>query len=154
MKIKVVRYSSQSKTSIGVLLLDNVFECHTLEDSFKPEKVYGETRIPAGKYDVELREFGGHYERYSKKYTGHGGMLWIKNVPNFEHILIHIGNKHEDSHGCILVGTTATNNKKYLGKLAESTNAYLEMYFKVLKAFERGEKVTIEIIDLDKPTNI
>lgn len=145
------RYSSQSKTTLGILLIDNKFECYTLEDRFRIEKVAGETRIPQGKYKIKLRDFGGHYNRYSQKYNGHKGMLWLQDVPNFKHILIHIGNYAEDTEGCVLVGKTANNNVTDKGMVSNSKDAYLDMYFKVLNAFESGEDVYIEIFDLDAP---
>lgn len=149
MNLKLYRYSSQSKTTLGVLHIDNEFECYTLEDRHRQEKIKGETRIPKGNYRIKLRNFGGHYERYSEKYTYHKGMLWLQDVENFEHILIHIGNYAEDTDGCILVGESVNNNVTDTGMLSNSTNAYLKMYFKVLEAFENDEDVFIDIVDLD-----
>lgn len=151
MELQLYRFSSQSKTSLGVLLIDEKFQCYTLEDTFRKEKIKKETRIDSGKYEVKLREFGRHYEKYRQKYEGHEGMLWLQDVPKFEHILIHVGNDSEDTEGCILVGSTANNNAKVKGMITNSTEAYLDMYFKVLKAFKRGEKVFINLTDLDKP---
>jgi len=151
MNIKLFRYSSQSKSTLGVMLLNNKFQCYTLEDSFREEKIKNITRIPNGKYEIKLREFGGHYEKYINKYEGHEGMLWLQDVPVFENILIHIGNRDEDSSGCILVGSTANNNSKEKGFISNSTEAYLDMYFKVLKSFQKGKRVFITIKDLDTP---
>jgi hypothetical protein len=151
MNIKIFRYSSQSKTTLGAMLINDKFECYTLEDSHKAVKVKNQTRIPNGKYEIKLREFGGHYEKYLSKYDGHGGMLWLQDVPNFEDILIHIGNDAEDTSGCILVGSTANNNANNKGFIGASTDAYLDMYFKVLDAFDNGEKVFITIKNLDTP---
>jgi hypothetical protein len=154
MELKWLRYSSQNRTTLSVLLIDEHFECYGLEDCYRPEKIAGETRIPSGRFELVLREYGGHYEKYTKKYEGHKGMLQLKDVPNFEHILIHIGNYAKDTKGCLLVGTTANNNVKSMGQIVNSTSAYLEMYFKVLPILEKGEKVFINIIDLDKPKNL
>jgi len=151
MNIKLFRYSSQSRSTLGVMLLNNKFQCYTLEDSFREEKIKNITRIPNGKYEIKLREFGGHYEKYINKYEGHEGMLWLQDVPVFENILIHIGNRDEDSSGCILVGSTANNNSKEKGFISNSTEAYLDMYFKVLKSFQKGKRVFITIKDLDTP---
>ena len=145
------RYSSQSKTTLGVILVNDKFQCYSLEDSFRDEKVKHKTRIPNGKYEIKLREFGGHYERYINKYDGHEGMLWLQDVPNFEHILIHVGNDEDDTSGCILTGSTANNNVKNKGFVGASTDAYLDLYFNVLEYFNKGEKVFITIKDLDVP---
>ena len=75
-------------------------------------------------------------------------MLQVLDVPNFEYILIHVGNHEDDTAGCLLVGNTANNNRLNKGFIGDSTNAYREMYIKVLKALESGLDVTIEYIDL------
>jgi hypothetical protein len=152
MEINLLRYSSQSKTTLGALLIDNKFECYTLEDTFRQVKIVNETRVSAGRYEIKLREFGGHYERYVKKYDGHKGMLWLQDVPNFTDILIHIGNESNDTSGCVLLGSTANNNKTSKGEITNSTDAYLDAYFKILnEGFGRGERVFITIHDLDLP---
>ena len=152
MEIKLLRYSSQSKTSLGVLLIDGKFECYSIEDTFRAVKIPNETRISAGRYEIKLREFGGHYERYVEKYENHEGMLWLQDVPNFTDILIHVGNDSGDTSGCILCGSTANSNNKVKGEVTNSTDAYLDFYFKVLKeGFKKYNKVFITVIDIDTP---
>ena len=148
MELKVYRYSSQSQTTLGALQIDGKFECYTLEDQHQDIKVKGETRIPAGKYNIELRTVGGFDARYKAKFSFHKGMLQVLNVPGFEYILIHIGNDEDDTAGCLLVGNTANNNRLNKGFIGDSTTAYKSLYPKVLKAIESGLDVTIEYIDL------
>lgn len=50
--------------------------------------------IPTGSYGGTLRY--DHADRWRVQLT---------NVPNRSNIQIHIGNKVEDTHGCVLVGT-------------------------------------------------
>ena len=142
MDILVDRYSSKSDYTDGLLFIDCEFECYTLEDEYRAVKEKGETRIPDGRYKVELRTVGGFHNRYLKKYGGdfHKGMLWVKDVPNFEYILIHIGNDDNDTAGCLLVGTTADKDKGFIGA---SGNAYKDMYPKVSNAILNGEDVYI-----------
>ena len=149
MKLINYRYSSQSRTTLGALHINNDFECYTLEDRHRDVKVMGETRIPQGTYTIGLRTVGGHHAKYSKKFPSyHKGMLHVLDVPNFEYILIHIGNDELDTMGCLLVGDYANNNKLQKGQLNSSTNAYSNMYKKVLAAIESNEPVTIQYIDL------
>ena len=148
MELKVYRYSSQSQTTLGALHIDGKFECYTLEDQHQDIKVKSETRIPKGKYNIGLRTVGGFDARYKAKFSFHKGMLQVLDVPNFEYILIHVGNHEDDTAGCLLVGNTANNNRLNKGFIGDSTNAYREMYIKVLKALESGLNVTIEYIDL------
>ncbi len=148
MELKVYRYSSQSQTTLGALHIDDKFECYTLEDQHQDIKVKGETRIPAGKYNIGLRTVGGFDARYKAKFYFHKGMLQVLDVPNFEYILIHVGNDEDDTGGCLLVGNTANNNRLNKGFIGDSTTAYKSLYPKVLKAIESGLDVTIEYIDL------
>ena len=153
MRIELLRYSSQSKTTFGVVLIDGKFQCYSVEDRFRLEKIKNETRIPSGVYEIKLREFGRHYEDYCEKYKGHKGMLWLQDVAGFSEILIHIGNGEKDTSGCILLNNEVNNNKTDYGRGVNSTKAYLDFYFKVLEAFENGEKVYISIVDFDIPYN-
>jgi len=107
--------------------------------------VWGETRIPEGTYKIGLRTEGGHHARYSNKFPNmHLGMLHVLDVPNFEYILIHIGNTDDDTAGCLLVGEEVRK-----GAILKSTVAYQKMYIKVARAIERGEPVTITYKDIE-----
>lgn len=151
MEINIYRTSLQSVTSTGSIIIDDSFECYSLEDRVRKKKIYGETAIFAGKYQVGLRDYGGHHIRYMRKFPGmHRGMLQILNVDGFTDILFHIGNYHTNSKGCVLVGNGVTNNKLVMGELIDSTGAYISFYKKVIAAFDRGEIVTVNIINLNK----
>ena len=71
MKLEVIRFSSQNDSTLG-LLFDvthgRKFLCFTLEDEARDTKVMGETRIPAGIYDLKLRTEGGYHNRFLKKF--------------------------------------------------------------------------------------
>lgn len=151
MEIHTYRTSLQSVTTTGNLIIDDSFECLTLEDRVRKKKIYGETAIPAGKYQIGIRDYGGHHHKYLKKFPGiHRGMLQILEVPGYTDILIHILNTHLETKGCLGVGNYVTNNKLELGRLTDSTGAYIAMYKKVIAAFDRGEIVTIEFHNLCK----
>lgn len=145
MKLLVDRFKSNDETTLGKLYIDGNFECYTLEDEFRTKKVWGETRIPAGIYEIKFRKEGRFHERYSKRFKEyHVGMLELQSVPNFKYILIHIGNDDDDTAGCILVG-------KYIVSwtLQASTIAYEHMYKQIAAALLQHEDVTIEIQDND-----
>ena len=151
MNIEVLRFSSQSQTTLSAILIDGKFECYGLEDCHREEKVQGETRIPAGKYAITLRTEGGFHYRYQEKFPlFHEGMLWVRDVEGFEFILIHIGNTKKDTEGCLLVGEGLNNNKIGKGMVSSSTGAYTALYKKVVSSAVLGE-LTIEYKDLDKP---
>jgi hypothetical protein len=143
MILNLKRNPSEKEFTTGRLFVGTVFECYTLEDQKQDVKVMHETRIPEGTYDIRLRTFGGHHQRYSIKFPEvHRGMLWLQDVPKFKDILIHIGNVDDDSSGCILVGA-AVDDKQ--GILYKSTEAYLRLYKKVLEAISKGERIQIII---------
>ena len=149
MKLRVVRYKSSDDFTLGMLLDETNgkhFLCYTLEDEHRTEKVKGETRIPAGTYKITLRTVGGFHTRYAAKYGDmHKGMLWVRDVPGFEYILIHTGNTDEHTAGCLLVGSTS-DTKGFIGG---SVTAYKNIYPVIAKALEDGEEVTITYEDYD-----
>lgn len=150
MKLEILRFNSSDDFTSGLLfdVTDNKrkFLCYTLEDQAQTTKVYGETRIPAGTYNLTLRAEGGFHTRYLAKFGGdwHKGMIYVNEVPNFEYILWHIGNTDDDTAGCLLLGKTQQAN--FIGS---SGDAYKDVYPKVRDAILYGEKVTATYIDYD-----
>lgn len=142
MELTVQRIENNGKATTGRLYINGAFQCCTLEDEPREVKVMAETRIPAGRYEIKLRTFGGHHTKYSEKFGFHKGMLWLQDVPNFKDILIHIGNTEKDTAGCLLVGKVVNNFT-----LLQSTIAYEELYKKVIAAFDKCEEVFITIND-------
>ena len=154
MKLEVLRFSSQEDCTNGILFdvtEERKFLCYTLEDEERETKVMGETRIPAGTYKITLRKHGGFHQKYSKRFPAiHRGMLWVRDVPGFEFILIHCGNTDEHTMGCLLVGQTQESNLvKGDGFVGKSSAAYKQMYPPIAAALERGEEVTITYTDYD-----
>ena len=155
MELEVLRFSSQKDSTNG-LLFDITggkrrFLCYTLEDEHREDKVMGETRVPAGTYRITLRKTGGFHGRYLKKYGEmHKGMLWVRDVPNFEYILIHTGNTDEHTAGCLLVGDSQQANfGDSDGFVGSSTQAYKRIYPMVAEVLEGGGNVTISYRDFD-----
>jgi hypothetical protein len=143
MKLTLLRFPSLKESTLGGLLVDDRFQCWTLEDQFQAQKVPGETRIPAGTYTIELQQAGTLHEKYKAKYPEHRGMLHLLSVPGFTGVMIHVGNTDRDSAGCILVGDLAMAN----GELGQSVVAYRKLYGLVSNAILAGEGATIEVRD-------
>ena len=118
------------------------------EDEHRVAKVRGETRIPAGRYQIELRTTGGMHSRYLTRFgsSWHRGMLWLRNVPGFSFIYIHIGNTDDDTEGCIVVGEGRDEVSR---SVRQSTNAYRQLYPRIASAIAR-EGVWITVRDLDR----
>ena len=152
MKLTVVRTQFGTDATNGILLIDGIFECFTLEDQYQAVKVMHETCIPEGTYDIEFRKTGGFHAKYSERYkNAHYGMLHIQDVPNFTYILIHTGNTDEHTSGCLIVGETQQDLEVSKdGFIGSSTLAYKKMYAKVAGQLLQGKKVTIEYTTINK----
>jgi len=129
MKLLLQREPSTKNSTPGKLFIDGTFECYTLEDIVRARgvKVYGQTAIPAGTYQVFLTQ-SPRFKRV---------LPLLLNVPGFEGIRIHPGNKAEDTDGCILVGDAPAPD--WLG---QSKVAFDRLFAKLRLT---TEPVTIEI---------
>ena len=148
MELDQIRFISDGRATISALFRDNRSECFCLEDEYRAVKVAGETRIPAGRYAVAPRKFGTHYERYIRKFAWHRGMLEIMAVPGFTDILYHIGNRENDTAGCVLPGETAVTTPGAMAVL-RSTVAYKKFYLATIDAAEAGN-LWVNVIDRDR----
>ena len=134
MELVLTRMKRGEECTIGLLTIDGVEVCDTLEpkerDLTKERKVKGRTAIPTGRYEVVVNR--------SPKFGRLLPRLW--GVPGFEGILIHRGNTAKDTAGCILVG-------KYAGlwRLAASTAAEMELTERLLAAQRNGERIWIVV---------
>ncbi len=102
---------------IGDLFVDGVFFCHTLEDEKRADglKVYGETAIPSGIYNVKLT-MSNRFKRL---------MPLLLDVEGFSGVRIHGGNTSKDTHGCPLVAFN-TDYKKIWGTAEKKLTAKLK----------------------------
>ena len=128
MKLTLIRNKSSSKSTIGRLLIDGVFQCWTLEDVVRPAKIAHETAIPAGTYKVIITESA----RFKRR------LPLLVGVPGFDGIRIHPGNSAADTDGCILVGTSTAPD--WVG----GSRVAFEVLFTKLDA---GQGATITITD-------
>lgn len=128
MKLTLKRDPSSAKSTIGELLYNGIYQCWTLEDIERTEKVDGKTAIPKGTYEVVIS--------YSNRFKRQLPLLL--NVPNFSGVRIHSGNTAQDTEGCILVG-----NKKGTDRVSESRAAFNALFAKMES---EKSKIFIEII--------
>ena len=150
MKITLRRTFKGETYTIGKMYIDGEYICDTIEDKDRgltqdmasseiaKIKVKHQTAIPTGTYKVTLKVQSPKYSQRSQYNFCKGYLPRLIDVPGFEGILIHIGNKHEDSSGCILVGE---NNVK--GQVINSTATFKKLY-EILK--NSDDEITIEII--------
>jgi hypothetical protein len=152
MKLDVVRTQFGKDATNGMLFVDGVFECFTLEDEVRDIKVMSETAIPLGEYEIKFRNVGGFDTKYKARYgsTFHKGMLELQDVPDFKYILIHTGNTDQHTAGCLLIGETQQDlDKGKDGFVGGSGDAYKKFYPKVRDALIAKEKVTIKYSNIN-----
>lgn len=132
MILRLNRIEHNPNFTIGELYVNGKWECFTLEDTVRPlgEKVYGETAIPVGQYRVTVN-VSNRFKRL---------LPLLHNVPQFEGVRIHPGNRPSDTEGCILVGRSKGNGVVY-----ESQLAFKALLPKIQAALANGENVWLEI---------
>ncbi len=131
MEINIYRHTYNTRGDrniIGDLFINGEFFCYTLEDEKRADglKVYGETAIPTGTYNVKVTR-SNRFKRL---------MPLIIDVPMFSGIRIHGGNTSKDTLGCILVAFN-TDYKK----IWRTAERYLT------KELKDAESITITIED-------
>lgn len=142
MKLTLKRRFFADTYTIGTLSIDGVRFCDTLEDRNRDlnrngrfdngeKKVYGETCIPFGTYDV-IVTMSPRFKRELPR---------LLNVPSFDGVLIHRGNTPEDTAGCVLVG-----ENKVKGRVINSTTYEVELVKRCKAALARGERITMEVV--------
>lgn len=118
MKLRLARVSEYKDATLGVLCLNERPMFVTLEDKWRDnEKMV--SCIPKGKYTIK------HHQ--SPKF---GTCYKVINVPGRNEILIHAGNTHKDTHGCILLGLmygAVGSEAAILSSRAAVTNFMIEM---------------------------
>lgn len=144
LNLKLERKWKKEKYTIGNLFINGVFFSNVLEDTVRglcqdmtPEeiqkiKVYGETAIPAGKYEVRIT--------LSARFRC--PLPLLINVPGYEGVRIHAGNTARDTHGCLLPGK---NDR--VGQVSNSRATMAALQKQIEEAIYQNSKVYIEIVD-------
>ena len=141
MELKVKRKEFSDEYTIGDLFVDGNFFCNVLEDAVRDEKIYGKTAIPKGTYKVYMNVVSPKFKDRSWAKPYGGKLPRLLNVPNYEGVLIHVGNTAEDTSGCLLVGINDSE-----GRVSNSQATFKKLMDEYLvPAHERGEKITITI---------
>ena len=133
MDILLTRFEKTDNYTIGKLEIPNVFMCFTCEDTQRAAgvKVKAETAIPCGRYEIIINQ-SPHFGRR---------LPLLLNVPMFEGIRIHLGNTHDHTEGCLLVGFVYDG----AGKILFSKDCEPLVTTLIDKALKKGEQVFITI---------
>lgn len=103
--ITLIRKTFTTHSSTGVLLIDGVFQCYTLEDVARATgvKIAGETAIPAGLYSIAITE-SNRFKRPLPLIYNMNDFSVSDGIKKWTGIRIHPGNDRDDTEGCILPG--------------------------------------------------
>lgn len=152
MQLTLERKWRKDAYTIGKLYVNGEFFSNTLEDKdrgltssmtleeINKKKIYGQTAIPSGTYEVKMTYSNRFNSRaWGKKYDDK--VPELLNVKGFGGVRIHPGNKAADTLGCILVGKNSavgmvTNSQAYYFKL-------LDNY--IVPATKKNEKIMLTI---------
>jgi hypothetical protein len=155
--IKVRVQNEDADSTLSQVYINGNFSFYSIEDEYREIKVKGETRVDAGTYPLALRyspKFSnsylvnpnGSYEIVNvKKATGEQKLwqphqlIWIKDTPRHEFILIHWGNTESDTDGCLVIGNKAGKIGDKLAVL-ESRLCYETWYPVMAKEIFKGGK--------------
>jgi len=139
--------------------LDNPFISHCIEDEKRDVKVSGETRIPAGFYELKIWNDGQNPNQWvldhRAKYNLNGDNWFefpieVTKVPGFSGVLIHTGIDQSHTDGCLLLDDTIGNNTvDAANQGARTLQAVKRFYQKVYPYLKTGGKAFIEVRDED-----
>lgn len=149
MKLVLKRINNQDNYCEGKLYIDGIYQCDVIEDTdralnnemsiaeIQSKKVYGETAIPKGTYQITLDVVSPKFKDRSWATFCEGKLPRLLDVPGFEGVLIHTGNEASNSLGCLLVGQKTKD-----GWISNSTQTFKDLYYKLKQA---TDQITITI---------
>ena len=152
MKLLLHRRYKGTDYTIGTLYVDGTKFCDTLEDrdrgltssmslfAIKTKKIFGKTAIPTGEYTIDMHSISPKFKdrTWAKPYNGI--LPRLLNVNGFSGVLIHVGNRPEETDGCILVG-----NNTVKGVVVNSATVFHKLMDQLITADSLGETITIVV---------
>ena len=148
MKLLLKRIAKRDTYTIGKLYIDDKYFADALEDpdrgltnSMSREqiakiKVYGETAIPTGTYNIDMNTVSAKFKNRSWASPYKGKIPRLQNVPGYEGVLIHPGTTSKDTLGCILVGKNTSK-----GMITQSQATFHQL----MSILTKGTNITITI---------
>lgn len=134
MNLLIKRIAKKDTYTIGKLYIDGIYFSDTLEDrdrnlnqsmskdQIAKIKVYGETAIPTGTYNINMNIISQKFKDRSWAKPFGGKIPRLENVPGYSGVLIHPGSTAKDTLGCILVGKNTVK-----GMLTKSQITFKEL---------------------------
>lgn len=151
MKLRLIRRFNCDKYCIGSLYINDKYFCDVLEDTDRgldsrmplkellKIKVKGKTAIPTGTYRIDMNTVSPRFSKKQVYKFCNGKLPRLVNVLAYDGVLMHIGNKPEDTDGCLLVG-----QNKVKGQVINSTVTFINLYDR-LRCVKPKEEIWITI---------
>lgn len=153
MRLRLNRRYCKKDYTIGELTHNGQFVCNILEPPVGDlnkngkfdngeKKVKGHTAIPYGTYEITLDVFSprfGNQPFYRE--LCNGKLPRLLNVPEFDGVLIHAGNKVSDTAGCLLTGLNTIK-----GQVTSSRDCLKKVYRILYGAKMSNDRMYIEIV--------
>lgn len=130
MNLLLQRLPSDEHRTHGDLYVDGQWQCYTLEDVVRDDKIHGQTAIPPGRYRITLE----HSPRFGPN------TITVNKVPGYTGVRIHAGNDEGDTEGCPLVGQVRAE-----ASILKSRAALDELKPEIAAALQAGELVWLEV---------
>ncbi len=135
MKLLLKRTWFTDKSTQAPILINDTFECFTLEDTDRCLETGGikipeETAIPRGRYRVII-DWSDRFQR---------PMPHVLDVPQFKGIRFHILNTIDETEGCIGLGA-----KRGIDRLDLSAIAFNQFFKKLFNIWATGEEIWLEV---------
>lgn len=146
MDITIVKIKRGRNSTLSKLSVDGKHFCYVLQDADRglvssmpldeilAKKVKGSTAIPEGKYEV-VDVMSPRFKRKLPR---------LVNVPGFAGILIHPGNTHKDTEGCLLPGESyQASADEWI--VTSSRDAFNRLYAVIQERIQAGDKIWCKI---------
>lgn len=156
MNLNLKRKNFADTYTLGNLFINGEYFCDTLEDKdrglvdsmsleeIKSKKVYGQTAIPKGTYEITLDVVSHKFSKYPFYMEVCKGKLpRLQNVKGFEGILIHVADGYKGAElvqGCIGIGKNTIK-----GGLLEGKDYFKKLYSLLSESVNNKEKIFIII---------
>jgi hypothetical protein len=145
---RVIGRLSVRKSESGVSLSQHTLEDVTRSMEDEDDKVWGQTAIPPGWYELKIHD---KITPMTSRFRKRSDMKWftffieVINVPFFSNIYFHLGNFPKDTDGCILTGKGLSCPVAEGVIITESAKAMKEFYEAIYPILQAEKRVFIFI---------
>lgn len=154
-QIQVLRFSSEKDWTLSKFSILDTPRGVGIEDEKRVTKVYGETRIDNGIYEIDFTyspKFSKHFfvddkgfisktktERFNHEHL----VIEVLGVKGFSKIRWHWGNSDDDTEGCYIVGSDfgKLNNQTIV---VDSKKKYMEIYPIIFQLWQHNKSQGIK----------